>query len=494
MPGPLYLGVDLGTSQLKVGVLDAEGVLHAEGRAAYRLTSPRPGWAEQDAEAWWLAFVDALAQAGRQVDLERVEALCVVAQSPTIVPVGPDGHPAGPAITWADRRATAEAAWLGEQLGTNVRVEFEALPRILWLKSHEPDLYARTTWFMLAYDYLPFRLTGRPVSIFAHDRLRQWTPERLDKAGLDRAHFPAESLPPATVVGTVAPAIAGELGLRADCLVVSGTVDAFAHWVGTDMTRPGRLCSIGGTSEGVSLFWPVPLADPQYRVFGIPSPFDDGWMVGGSMSNGGSVLDWAAHAVHGGSDRGAVLDAAAAVVAGADGLIALPYLLGERTPIYDADARGVLIGLNPQHGPAHMARALMEGVAFGLRSVIEVLEGLGAAVDEVVATGGTARAPLWNRIKSSVTGKPVKVPVVKDSGVTGAAILARSASSGEPLATSAAEMVRFETTVVPDQRESAVYDQLYPIFVDLYRQVKSPLRMLADLRRESDDPANQPKG
>ncbi|MBX3143350.1 MAG: hypothetical protein KF813_06325 [Trueperaceae bacterium] len=493
MPGPLYLGVDLGTSQLKVGVLDAEGVLHAEGRAAYGLTSPRPGWAEQDAETWWLAFVDALAQAGRQVDLQRVEALCVVAQSPTIVPVGPDGHPAGPAITWADRRATAEATWLGEQLGTNVRVEFEALPRILWLKSHEPDLYARTTWFMLAYDYLPFRLTGRPVSIFPHERLRQWTPERLDAAGLDRNWFAAESMPPATVVGTITPACAAQLGLRTDCLVVSGTVDAFAHWVGTDMTQPGRLCNIGGTSEGVSLFWSELLSDPRYRVFGIPSPFGSGWMIGGSMSNGGSVLDWATRTFHGGSDRDVVLAAVARIGPGADGIIALPYLLGERTPIYDSDARGVMVGLSPHHGPAHLTRALLEGVAFGLRSVIEVLESLGASVEEVVATGGTARSSTWNQIKASVTGKRVKVPIVRDSGVTGAAILACSAASGQPLTTASAAMVRFETIVTPDERESATYDAMYPHFLDLYQQLKGPLWKLADLRREREDSTSDRK-
>src|SRR5690606_34170272 len=129
------------------------------------------------------------------------------------------------------------------------------------------------------------------------------------------------------------PDVAAELGLSTTCRVVSGTVDAFAHWVGVDVRRPGQLCNVGGTSEGASLYSPDPLRDPTFRVFGVPSPFGDGWMVGGSMSNGGSVLDWVARALHGGADRQDVLTAIDEVGAGAGGLVALPYLLGERTPI-----------------------------------------------------------------------------------------------------------------------------------------------------------------
>jgi len=482
--GALYLGVDLGTSQLKLGVVDTNGRLLAEGRAPYPLASPRPGWAEQDADMWWGAFTTSLAQVGQQVDLQLVDSVCVVAQSPTIVPVGADHQAVGPAITWADRRASAEAQWLGEQLGTTVRVEFEALPRILWLKRHEPQAFASTRWFLQAYDYLPMRLTGRPVTIFPHDRLRQWTPERLDAAGLERNRFPDESMGPGTVIGPLLPAVAADLGLRADCLVVSGTVDAFAHWVGVDMTRPGQLCNVGGTSEGVSLFWPEPLKDAQFRVFGIPSPFNSGWMVGGSMSNGGSVLDWAARSLHGGAQRSAVLQAVAEVKAGAGGLVALPYLLGERTPIYDADARGVVLGLSSHHGPEHLSRALLEGVAFGLRHIIEVVEELGASVDEITVTGGTSRAPLWNRIKAAATGKPVRVPEVKDSGVLGAAILACSAATGRPLAEVARAMVRYEGVIEPDQDDAATYDLIYPLFRDLYEHVKEPFQRLAALRRE----------
>ncbi len=482
MTGDLYLGVDLGTSSLKLGVFDASGAELAGGRSAYPLLAARPGWAEQHADDWWRAFEDALAQARRTVDLARVRAICVVAQSPTIVPVDAAGRALRPAITWADRRAGAEATWLGERVGTPVRVEFEALPRIMWLERNEPDVYERTAAFLQAYDYLPFRLTGSATTAYPHPRLRQWTPERLQAAGLDQAKFPTTTVPPGVVVGEVAPAVRAELGLAPGCLVASGTVDAFAHWIGVDATEQGRLCNVGGTSEGASLCWPDPIPDPRFRVFGIPSPFGNGWLVGGSMSNGGSALDWALAAWRPGADREAVLAAVAALPPGADGLVMLPYLLGERTPVYSADARGALVGLGSRHRGEHVVRAVLEGVAFGIRSVIDILEELGASVDSLATSGGPARAGVWNQVKADVTGRPVLVPRVKDSGVMGAAILAKAAATGAPLADVARDLVRFERSYEPNRANAAVYDDLYPVFQELYPALSGTFGRLAQFR------------
>lgn len=482
MTGDLYLGVDLGTSSLKLGVFDASGAELAAGRATYDLQSGRPGWAEQSADDWWRAFEAAMGQARAGVDLARVRAVCVVAQSPTIVPIDGAGRALRPALTWADRRATAEAAWLGEKIGTPVRVEFEALPRIMWLKRNEPDVYARTAAFLQAYDYLQFRLTGSAMTAYPHPRLRQWTPERVVAAELDPAKFPETAVPPGVIVGEVAPSVADRLGLARGCAVVSGTVDAFAHWLGADATVTGRLCNVGGTSEGVSLCWPEPLPDPRFRVFGIPSPFGSGWLVGGSMSNGGSALDWALAAWHPGTGLAAALEAVATVPPGSEGLVMLPYLLGERTPVYSADARGALVGLGSKHRGQHVTRAVLEGVAFGIRSVIGVLEELGASVDSLVTTGGTARVGVWNQIKADVTRRPVTVPKVKDSGVMGAAILARAAATGASLTEVARELVRFERTYEPQQGSAAVYDDVYAVFQGLYPALTQTFGDLAELR------------
>ncbi len=485
MTGDLVLGVDLGTTALKAAAFDAAGRCLASGRSEYALDRPREAWAEQPAERWWRALVDALGTVRAEIDTRRIVAVAVAGQAPTVVPIDAAGQALRAAITWADRRAVAEAAWLSERLGAGqVNIEFDALPRILWVREHEPELFARTACFLQSFEYLAFRLTGTPVTIEPLRGLPAWTDDRLAGAGLERSRFPADSVQAGTDLGRITPRAADELGLGHDAIVVSGTVDAFAHWIGVDLSRSGRLSNIGGTSEGVSLASSVLLSDQRQRVFGLPSPFGSGWIVGGAMSNSGGLLDWAVDRLWGrDADRGTVLAAIAATKPGSDGVLALPYFQGERTPIYDADARGCFFGLNARHGRAHLGRALLEGVAFGLRQISEILESIGGSVESVVVSGGTARADEWNRIKADVTGRQVHVPRIIDSGVLGAAILARAALDREPLREVAIRMVHDREVIEPDTKNVAVYEQLYPLFLKLYEHLKEPFRELALIGR-----------
>lgn len=230
------------------------------------------------------------------------------------------------------------------------------------------------------------------------------------------------------------------------------------------------------------LAWDEILEDPLHRVFPTPSPFGRGWTMGGSMSNSGGVLAWAARTLGGGSAGSETLLAEAArLPPGSDGLLALPYLQGERTPIYDPDARGTFIGLDEHHETGHMTRALLEGVAFGIRSIVEILEGLGGHASELIVTGGTANASVWNRIKADVTGLPVKLPEVKETGMLGAAILARAALTSGQLDRVAGEMVRFIEAIEPNGDAKSVYDQLHPLFLEAYEGLREPYRKLARL-------------
>lgn len=481
----LFLGVDVGTTGLKVGAFNESGEQLASGSARYSLSRPRAGWVEQDANDWLTAFEEALGQVLKRVDGKRVRALCPVGQSPTVVPVDAEGRPVRPAITWADARAAEQARQLSTASGSYVNVEFAVLPRIMWLRDSEPDSFANTRWFFQAADFLSYHLTGKAVIFSADPQLAPWTDDSLAAANLDPYRFPP-TVSPGEIVGQLAPDVSERLGLNPKASLVSGTVDAFAHWIGVDLSRPGRVCNIGGTSEGANMSWPEPLNDPQHRLFTLPSPFGSGWVVGGSMSNGGSVLDWAVGSLFGSpATREQVLDAVSGVTAGSQGLVALPYLLGERTPIYDLDARGVFLGLGHEHGAAHLTRALLEGVALGLRQIIELIESLGGSVDDIVVSGGTSNASVWNRIKANVTGKPVKVPTVHDSGVLGAAMLARSAVSQAPLTSVATEMAHFSELIEPTAAESAVYDDIYPLFLDLYGRMREPFKELARLRQEA---------
>ncbi len=480
----LYLGVDLGTTALKLGVFDAAGECFGLGQAGYQLHTPMTGWAEQDANAWWDGFLASLQQIRSEVDLSRVRAISVAAQSPTVVPVAADGTALRPAITWADRRAALEARWLTERFGRGqVNVDFEALPRIVWVRNHEPEVYQQTRWFMQAVDYLPFRLTGRAVTVRPIDGIEPWTSEQLSSAELDLDRFPDVMLSPGDLIGHVEPGMAAQLGLAPDVMVVGGIVDAFAHWIGVDLSRAGTLCNIGGTSEGASLAWDGPLDDPRHRVFGIPSPFGSGWVVGGAMSNSGGLLDWAVRQLGCNGSRESFLRDMEACPAGAAGLLALPYFMGERTPIYDPNARGVFLGLRHDHTGAHMGRALLESVAFGLRRVTDVLSEVGGEVREIVATGGTANAQLWNHIKADVTGLPVKVAAMKSSGVLGAAILARAAATGDSLSKVSKEMVSYTEVIEPNEKNRAVYDDIYPHFLELYESLRGTFASLAEPRR-----------
>lgn len=481
----LVLGVDLGTTGFKAGAFDESGRLVASGGTSYALDQPHETWAEQPAERWWEAFTTVLEQIRKRVDTRRIGALAVVSHSPTIVPVGADGRSLRPAITWADRRATEQVARMAETLGAgNVNIEFDSLPRVLWIRDEEPAIYSDTAIFLHPNEYLTYRLTGLAVTVEPLAGLAPWTDERIAGIGLERAKFPASLVGLGRPVGTVAPVVASELGLSKETVVVSGTVDAFGHWIGVNLSGAGDFSNIGGTSEGFAYAADAALVDPLFRIFGMHSPFGTGWVMGGASSNSGGLLDWTVARLFGrGATHAAVLAELATAPAGSGGLLALPYFRGERTPVYDSDARGCFFGLTHRHGTTHMGRALLEGVAFGLRQVISLVEELGGVVGRITVSGGTARADLWNRVKADVTGRPVHVPVVTDSGVLGAAILARAATSGEDLRTVAARMVHEREVIDPDPKNTVVYDQLYPLFRDLYEHLKEPYRHLAGFQR-----------
>lgn len=486
-PAPdLYIGVDVGTTALKVGAFDAAGHLQALASENYAVSRPRADWVEQDAQLWLGALDGALARVLQSVAGQRVAALCLVGQSPTVVPADAEGRPIRPALTWADARAAQQAHALSEATGQYVNVEFAALPRAAWLRDEEPHNYQATRWFFQAADLLSYHLTGKPVTSSPGPELAPWTAATIEAAGLEAERFPATTLNPGQVVGQLTPAVARKFGLNPQGVVVSGTVDAFAHWIGVDLTQPGRLSNVGGTSEGANAAWPTRLQDPQHRLFSLPSPFGQGFVVGGSMSNGGSLVDWAARSLFGpAADHQQALTAAAGVQAGSLGLVALPYLLGERTPLFNRDARGVFMGVGPEHDAAHLTRALLEGAALGLRQIVQIFESLGGSVTDIAVSGGTARAALWNQIKADATGRPVLVPQVHEAGVLGAAMLARSAVTGAPLAQVASQMARFGEPIQPDPRRAAVYDDIYPLFLDLYQRLQEPFTNLAALRQRT---------
>ena len=482
--GRFYLGVDLGTTRLKVGLFDERGTLLAQASRDYPTHRPERDAAEQNSRDWWAALCECCRELDRQAaagpdPLKRVDAVCVVGQGPTVVAVDERGEPVRPAVTWADSRCRQEAEEIGAFAG------YSSLARAMWMARHDGAAVSRARWFLQSYDYLPFRLTGEPVTVMPLSGSRPWTNEQLTAAGLDPAQFPERMLPPGQVAGQVTKDAAEATGLVQGTPVITGTVDSFSHWVGVDLREIGRMCDIGGTSEGIAVAVSEPVGDPLGRVGSLMSPVGS-WVVSGATSNGAGVLEWFRSRFY---PEGATYTEVAAelmaVAPGAEGVLALPYLRGERVPIDDPAARACFFGIGVEHGRAHLGRALLEGVAFGVRWVVDVFRELGVEVRRVVATGGAARLGLWNQIKADVLGLEVWVPSVVETGILGAAIIARAGAEKRDIGDVACGMVTLKERYRPDEAAHSLYEKLYARYLSLYGALREEFAALDSLVKKS---------
>ncbi len=475
---PAILGLDLGTSEVKAGLVTPDGRLLALARAAYPMTvGPGHGWAEQDPADWWAAVVRAVREVGESVRAEVV-AIGVDGHGPTLVPVDARGDATRPAITWLDTRSTEQAAELTAATGVNGWA-LAGLPAALWVERHEPTVAAETRWYLATWEWLAFRLSG----VAASPRTPNQT--AADPALVAAVGVPADKLPPPGVTGTVvgeltAPA-ADALGLRAGIPVVGGTVDAFASYHGAGLRDPGDAYDPGGAAGGFGVYWhePVEVAG----AFVTPAPLAGRYSVGAAMAATGRSLDWYRDGILAGTiGTEALIGEAAATPPGAAGLVFLPYLAGERSPYWDPTARGVFAGLTLAHGRGHLARAILEASALAIRHVAEPMLAAGVRVDEMRVCGGPARSDTWNRIKADVTGFPVAVPEVLETAVLGSAMLGAVGIGAHPDIEAAIEaMTRIDHRIEPRTELAATYDAVFEAYVDLYPATAPILRRLADV-------------
>jgi xylulokinase len=417
-----YLGVDVGSTGVKVLLLGEEGVA-GEAGASYALRSPQPGWAEEEPAAWWRAVGEAtrraLARAGGDW---RVRAVGVCSMVPAIVLLDGEGRPVRPAILQNDGRAVAElAAWPldGEEVlrrtGSIPSLQHVG-PRLRWLGAHEPDAMKRARHLLGGADDIVYRMTGvmaLETNWAVESGLwdlggERWVPEYLAAAGI-----PAEWLPPVhrpgSIAGALTSAAAAELGLRAGTPVLVGSADHIAAALAAGLTGPGDvLLKIGGAGDILAV---TPNANPDRRLFldvhDIPGLF----VVNGCMATSGALVAWWADMFRTASGRRpdlAALDGeAAAIPPGSEGLVVLPYFLGEKTPIFDPEARGTIVGLTLAHTAAHIHRAILEAVAYAYRHHLEVLDDIGLVPRRVAVSDGGSRSPLWRQILADVLGREV---------------------------------------------------------------------------------------
>ena len=472
---PVVLGLDLGTTEVKAGLVTADGRLLSLARAGYGQDSPGShGWSEQDPGAWWSAVIGAV-RGLHLTDTTDIAAIGVDGHGPTLVAVDRRGEATRPAITFLDARASAEADELAAATGVRGWA-LGGLPAALWLERHEPLVAAETRWYLTTWEWLALRLSGTAAGPLVPNQLVP------DRARVTSAGVPADRLPEPTrtgdVVGVLTETAADALGLRAGIPVVGGTVDAFASYLGAGLLEPGDAYDPGGAAGGFGVYW-----DRRVEVAGgyvTPAPLAGRFSVGAAMAATGRALDWYRDRILGGTVTiAALLDEAAATPAGAEGLVFLPYLAGERSPIWDPEARGVLAGLTLGHGRGHVARAIVEASALAIRHVAMPMLAAGVLVTEMRVCGGPARSTFWNQVKADVTGFCVAVPAVLETAVLGSAILAAvGVGLHATLPTAIAAMTRIESRLEPRPELAPVYDRLFEAYLALYPATAPILRPL----------------
>lgn len=422
------------------------------------------GPAEQDPETWWAA----VASAARQLlaaSPGEVAAVCVDGHGPTCVAAAADGTPTRPAITWLDGRPVRERTELAAATGL-AGWDLNVLPAALWIARNETAAAAATRWYLNSWEWLALRLSGVAARTVAGEQVLP-AADAAATTGLDPSRVPS-TVAAGTVLGGLTGAAAAVLGLAPGIPVVAGTNDAFASCLGAGLLEPGDAIDTGGSAGGFAVYTDRPVTIPG--AFASAAPIDGRWYVGGAMAATGRALDWFRDAILDGAvSTGTLLDEAADVPPGADGLIFLPYLAGERSPIWDPAARGVFVGLTLSHRRAHLVRAILEAASLAIRHIAAPIVAAGLPVGAMRVCGGPARSELWNQVKADVTGFDVAVPAVPETAVLGSGILGAVGLGAHPDVPSAiGRMVVIERVVRPRADVAKAYDNVYETYVSLY--------------------------
>jgi xylulokinase len=480
MSHALLLGVDVGTTQTKVGVFDPGGELIASSHAGYALTiDQRTNAAEQNPVDWWSATTQTIREIMTKVDLKSVLAVSVGGQGPTVVALDEKLDPVYPALTWMDLRATKEAEELGKRSGVKLPPHF-FIPKTMWLKANRPEAYAAARWFCQSWDFVAAKLLGELV-ISSSPGIAPWTDDLIEAADLDPSKFPTPNLM-GSQLGKLSAQAANTIGLPEGIPVIGGISDFFEGLIGSGTLTNGLAVDNGGTSQGFSVCWDAPLEGEG--LLKAPSFIGGHWYIGGPVSTTGKALDWWLTSILE-CEPGdySILEDAADIPVGSENLIFLPYLAGERAPIWNPNARGVFFGLSLGHTRDHLTRAILESVAYALLQMIEIFEGAGGKVVEIRACGGQARSELWSRIKADVTGRPVLVPQITDAPMLGAAIIAGvGVGTFNDYSEGAEQMMRTRIVLEPNPEHHSKYQELFGLYRDLYPQIISSYERLNSIK------------
>ena len=496
--GGLLLGVDMGTGSTKGVLADADGAVFATATRTHEMSLPRPRWAEMDAEAdWWGDAVAVVRELTEQVSGSEVAGVCVSGLGPCLLVTDADDHPLRPGILYGiDMRATDEIAELTTRFGEERILErcgkelsTQAVgPKLLWLQRHEPEVWARARRWYSAHSFVVARLSGQYVldhhtasqcdplyDLAANDWAVDWADEVAPGPERPRLVWPAD------VVGEVTDAAAEATGLRAGTPVCAGTVDAWAESFSAGVRRPNELMLMYGSTM---FFVQVVDSARAHRGLWTTVGVEVGsYSLAAGMATSGTLTGWLQR-LTGGTDFDTLVAEAGDVPAGSDGLVLLPYFAGERTPIFDPAARGVIAGLTLRHGRGHVFRAVYEGIAYGIRQIVEELERTAGPPTRLVAVGGGTRGGLWTQIVTDVTGRSQDLPEQTIGASYGDALLA---AIGTGVVGPDSDWSTVAETLKADPAKRERYDELYAIYTELYPATKAQVHRLAAVQEDTAD-------
>ncbi len=484
------LGLDISTTGAKALIIDEAGTVIASHTVAQQVSTPKPLWSEQNPPDWWDGMAESIQSALTQAQLSGDDIACIglTGQMHGLVLLDQAGSVLRPAILWNDQRTQAQCDYMTARIGFKRLIELTGnraltgftAPKILWVRDHEPDIYAQVAQILLPKDYIRYMLTGEYATDLAgaagtsllNVAERKWSTEVIDAL-----EIPAEWLPKThegpEITGVVSASAARVTGLKAGTPVVGGGGDQAAGAVGVGAVRPGVVSLVIGTSGVVFAPLDKYAYEPDGRLHAFCHAVPGMWHFMGVMLSAAGSLQWFRDALAPGESFDDLLAPAAQITPGSDGLLFLPYLTGERTPHPDPLARGAFIGLTVRHTRAHLARAVLEGVAFGLKDGFNLIANAGLPADiEVRVSGGGARSPLWKQILADVLGATLVSTNSTEGAAYGAALLAAVGAGYYPDVVSACEATIHTSDAVTPGANRAAYQQPYERYVELYPALK----------------------
>ena len=470
------LAIDLGTTKCKVILFDLGGNVLRKEVYRYGTIILNENQIEQKPEEWWEVVIKALRRISRSYN--DIIGIGVTGQAHGVIPVDKKGRVLRNAIIWMDQRSSKLMREIHLRKGVKIS-PYTYLAKLIWIRMCEPDTYLKAWKFLHPIDFIVYKLSGEAKTDFTNV-LRIYDPSRraykeelLEELGISINKLP-EIVAPGEVIGTIRDDLADELGISRDAVIISGGIDSLAAALGAGCIKEGMACDVAGTSSVLLAYTRQKIIDKLGRVITSPFYIPSSWMLVGLMSSTGAALEWFKKLFLPESSLERIDALAMNSPPGSDGIIFLPYLVGERSPIWNPRAKAVFFGLRMKHGISSLTRAVLEGVAFALRHNLEVMEELGLKIDEIRTVGGCSNSRIWCQIKSDICDKKFTTLKVKDGANMGVAILLSVAIGVyKDLVEAVQKLIKTEEIFLPREENRTIYDRAFTRYKAIYNRLEN---------------------